>query len=185
MKRVTAAVVFAGLCLPGVSLPSCAFAHGASRLKLTESVEINAPAAKVWKLIGNFQDMSWLPGVVKTTGSGGNDPSKAKRELTLQSGATIDESLDKYDAASMTYSYFMDKVDLKVLPVSDYSATLVVTPDGAKSRVVWRAAFFRGDQNFNPPPALNDDAATKAVEAIYKPGLAALKKKAEAPEATN
>ncbi len=185
MKRVTAAVMVVGLCLSGVYLPSAAFAHGASRLKLTESVEINAPAAKVWKLIGNFHDMSWLPGVVKTTGSGGNDPQNAKREITLQGGATIDESLDKYDAASMTYSYFMDKVDLKVLPVSDYSATLVVTPEGDKSRVVWRGAFFRADQNFNPAPALNDDAANKAVDAIYKSGLAALKKKAEAPEATN
>lgn len=180
MKRVTAALMVAGLCLP-----SAAFAHGASRLKLTESVDIDAPAAKVWKLIGNFQDMSWLPGVAKTTGSGGNDPGKAKRVLTLQSGATINESLDRYDAASMSYSYFMDKVDLKVLPVSDYSSTIIVTPEGDKSHVVWRAAFFRGDQNFNPPPALSDDAATKAVDAIYKPGLAALKKKAEAPGATN
>jgi len=180
MKRVTAALMVAGLCLP-----SAAFAHGASRLKLTESVEINAPAARVWKLIGNFHDMSWLPGVVKTTGSGGNDPGKAKRELTLQGGATIDESLDRYDADNMTYSYFMDKVDVKVLPVSDYSSTLVVMPDGDKTRVTWRAAFFRADQNFNPPPGLDDDAATKAVDAIYKPGLAALKTKAETPGATN
>lgn len=177
--------MFVGVCLPAFYASSSAEAHGASRLKLTESVEINAPAAKVWQIIGNFHDMSWLPDVTKTTGGGGNDPDTAKRQLTLQGGATIDESLYKYDAAEMSYSYTIDKVDLKVLPVSDYSATLVVVPEGNKSRVEWRGAFFRADQNFNPPPALNDDAANRAVDAIYKSGLAALKKKVEAPEATN
>lgn len=177
--------LFAAL-IVGLGLPSLAFAHGASRLKLTEAVEINAPAAKVWKVIGDFHNMSWLPGVVKTTGTGGNTPDVAKREITLKGGATIDESLYKYDPESMSYSYYIDKVDVKVLPVTNYSSTLVVLPEGNdKTRVEWRGAFFRGDPLFNPPPALNDDAATKAVGAIYRSGLAALKKKVEAPEATN
>jgi hypothetical protein len=180
MKRWCCAALLVGL-----AVPSAAFAHGASRLKLTEGVEINAPAAKVWKVIGDFHDMSWLPAVAKTTGAGGNDPDAAKRELTLKSGATIEESLYKYDAESMSYSYYIDKVDLKVLPVSNYSSTLIVIPEGNKSRVEWRGAFFRGDPLFNPPADLNDEAATKAVDAIYLSGLAALKKKVEASEATN
>lgn len=175
---------FAAL-LIGLALPSIAFAHGASRLKLTEAVEINAPAAKVWQVIGNFQDMSWLPGVVKTTGKGGNGPEVAKRELTLKNGATVEESLYKYDAEAMSYSYSIDKVDVKVLPVTNYSSTLIVLPEGNKSKVEWRGAFFRADPLFDPPPALNDDAATKAVTALYRSGLDALKKKVEASEATN
>lgn len=171
--------------LLGLVAPSVAFAHGASRLKLTEFVEIDAPAAKVWQVIGNFHDMSWLPIVAKTTGAGGNEPDVAKRELTLKSGAKIEESLYKYDAEAMSYSYFMDKVDVKVLPVTNYSATLVVLPEGSKSKVEWRGAFFRADPLFNPPPGLDDAAATKAVTALYVPGLAALKKKVEAGEATN
>ncbi|MGB8277739.1 MAG: SRPBCC family protein [Methylovirgula sp.] len=168
-----------------LALPSMAYGHGASRLKLTEAVEIDAPAAKVWQVIGNFQDMSWLPGVVKTTGKGRNEPEVAKRELTLKNGATVEESLYKYDAEAMSYSYSIDKVDVKVLPVTNYSSTLIVLPDGNKSRVEWRGAFFRADPLFDPPPALNDDAATKAVTALYRSGLAALKKKVEASEATN
>lgn len=41
--------------------PLAASAHGPSRQKVTESVEINAPADKVWAVIGNFQDMGWHP----------------------------------------------------------------------------------------------------------------------------
>ena len=44
-------------------------------------MEINAPADKVWAVIGNFQDMSWLPPVEKTEGTGGNEPDKATRVL--------------------------------------------------------------------------------------------------------
>ncbi|HEY1736787.1 MAG TPA: SRPBCC family protein, partial [Methylovirgula sp.] len=150
---------FAALSASLVMVPALAFAHGASRLKVTESVEINAPAAAVWKAVGNFHDMSWLPGVVSTTGPGDNQPEVAKRVITLKGGATVEESLYKYDAEGMSYSYAIDKVDLKVLPVSNYSSTLAVTPDGDKTKVEWRGAFFRGDPNFNPPPNLNDDAA--------------------------
>lgn len=181
MKAMRFATVLASL----VCIPAVAFAHGASRLKETESIEINAAAAKVWKVIGNFHDMSWLPGVVSTTGPGDNTPNVAKRTITLKGGATVDETLYKYDASAMSYSYAIDKVDLKVLPVTNYSSTLVVLPDGDKSKVEWRGAFFRGDPNFNPPPNLSDDAATKAVGDLYKAGLAGLKKKVESSEATN
>ena len=49
-----------------------ALAHGPTRQKAKEIVTINASPDKVWKVIGNFQDMSWLPGVKSTTGTGGN-----------------------------------------------------------------------------------------------------------------
>ena len=48
--------------------PTLASAHGPSRQKVTETVEINAPADKVWAVIGNFQDMSWHPAVAKLEG---------------------------------------------------------------------------------------------------------------------
>ena len=49
------------------------FAHGPSRQKVTETIEIAAPAEKVWAVIGNFQDLSWLPAVAKTEGTGDNE----------------------------------------------------------------------------------------------------------------
>lgn len=161
--------------------PSALWAHGPSRQKTTEKIEINAPPEKVWAVVGDFHDMSWLPGVAKTLGSGGNEPDVAKRQIVLDSGATIDESLYKYDAAQMSYSYRIDTVDVKIFPVNNYSATIIVLPaEGGKSTVEWRGAFYRGYPNNDPPPELNDDAALKAVTTLYRAGLENLKKKVEA-----
>jgi hypothetical protein len=167
-------IAAAGLAVSGAQ------AHGPSRQKVTESIEINAPAAQVWKLIGNFQDMSWANGVAKTTGTGGNEPNNATRVITLTSGAQITQDLERYDAAGMSYGYFTDKIDVKVLPVNDYSGVISVQADGNNSKVTWEAAFYRGYMNNDPPPNLNDDAAMKAVTNLLKTDLAALKKKVEA-----
>jgi hypothetical protein len=165
-----------------LALPHAGWAHGPSRQKITETIQIDAPPAKVWATIADFHDLSWLPGVAKTTGEGGNEPDAAKRQLTLDGGATIDESLYKYDAAGMSYSYRIDNVDVKVLPVNNYSATIIVLPaEGGKSTVEWRGAFYRGYPNNDPPPELNDEAALKAVGKVYRAGLDSLKKKSRRP----
>jgi len=160
------------------ALATAAAAHGPTRQKVTKSVEVNAPAAKVWSLIGNFQDMSWHPAVEKTEGSGGNEPG-AKRTLTLKGGGTIEEALTKYDAGH-SYAYEITNVDVKVLPVQNYSSSLRVEEDGGKTTVTWRGAFYRGYLNNDPPPELNDEAAVKAVTGVYEAGLAAIKKAMEA-----
>lgn len=170
----------ASMAVAAVSMSSLSWAHGPTRQKVSESVEINAPAAKVWSVIGNFQDMNWADGVAKTTGKGGNAVN-ATRTLTLTSGATIDQDCTFYDAATMTYGYFTDKVDVKVLPVNDYSGRISVTADGAdKSKVSWEAAFYRGFMNNDPPPELSDDAALKAVTKTVRASLDGLKQKVEA-----
>ena len=153
-------------------------AHGPTRRKIQESVEINAPADKVWAVVGNFQDMSWLPPVEKTEGKGGNE-AKATRTLTLKGGATVVEELSKYSADKKSYSYRIDKVDVKTLPVNDYSSTIEVEGDGSKSKVTWKGAFYRGYMNNDPPPELNDEASKKAVQGLYRAGLDNLKSKVE------
>ncbi len=168
---------------------NAALAHGPTRQKVRETMTINAAPDKVWKVMGDFQDLSWLPGVKSTTGTGGNsiDPKNddnevARRTVTLEGGGVIDEGLYKYDAAAHAYSYRIDKVDPKVLPVNDYSSTISVEPaDGGKSSTVtWKGAFYRGYMNNDPPPDMDDTASKAAVDKIYKAGLENLKKRAEA-----
>lgn len=171
-------IVLAALSLAAFA-PSVALAHGPSRQKVTEKIEINAPADKVWAVLGNFQDLNWHPAIAKTEGTGDNTPDQAKRRLTLKSGGTIDEVLVKYDAKEFTLGYRIEQVDVKVLPVNNYSSTLTVTPAGDKSVVEWKGAFYRGYPNNDPPPELSDEAALKAVTGIYKSGLEALKAKVE------
>jgi hypothetical protein len=162
-------------------LPIVADAHGPSRQKVVESVEINAPAAKVWARIGNFQDIGWLPPVAKTEGQGGNEPDKATRHIILKDGGTVDEELYKYSTDPMMYAYRISKVDVKVLPVNDYSSQIYVTSEGdGKTKVEWHGAFYRGYMNNDPPPELSDEASAKAVSGLYRAGLDALKKELEA-----
>ncbi|GLS42457.1 SRPBCC family protein [Methylobacterium sp. C25] len=153
-------------------------AHGPSRQKVSEEVEINAPADKVWAVVGNFQDGSWIPVVEKTEGKGGNEV-KATRTLHLKGGATVDEELAKYDAGKKTFMYRINKVDVKVLPVNDYSSTIEVEDAGGKTKVTWKGAFYRGYMNNDPPPELNDEASKKAVSGLYRASLDNLKAKVE------
>lgn len=170
--RFGAALVMAAL----LAVPAAA--HGPSRQKISEKVEINAAPDKVWAVIGNFQDMSWHPAIEKTAGTGGSDVG-ASRTLTLKGGATIEEKLNKYNKDGRSYGYEISKVDVKVLPVHDYSSTIVVEDAGGKSVVEWKGAFYRGYMNNDPPPELSDEAAKKAVTGVYRAGLDALKAKIE------
>ena len=157
-------------------LPGLAFAHGPTRQKVTLSADVAAAPADVWAVIGNFQDMSWHPAVFSSTGDGGNEID-ATRVLTLgqEGGPTIAEVLYKYDAEKMTYSYRITDVKVEVLPVTNYSSHLTVTPtDTGGSHIEWRGAFYRGYPNNDPPPELNDDAAIAAVSGVYQAGLDAL-----------
>ncbi len=161
-----------------IALTGVADAHGPTRQKTQQQVEINATPDKVWKVVGNFQDASWIPIVEKTEGSGGNDKD-ATRKLTLKGGATVEEVLDTYDASGFTYHYRITNVDVKVLPVTNYSSKITVKADGDKSTVTWWGAFYRGYPNNDPPAELTDEAAIKAVNELYQAGLANLKDKVE------
>lgn len=155
-------------------LPLAAQAHGPSRLKVSESITINAPAAAVWARIGNFDALKdWHPAVESSTADKGNEEGSV-RIVKLKGGGEISETLNKHDAAAMRYTYRVrDGGD--ALPVTNYSSTIEVKPDGDKSIVEWRGAFYRGYPNNDPPPAKNDAAAEKAVTAVYTSGLAHLK----------
>ncbi|MCX7097314.1 MAG: SRPBCC family protein [Methylococcales bacterium] len=168
-----------------------ASAHGPVRQKAEEQITINAPAQKVWDIIKNYGDMSWLPAVFNTTSEGGNTKG-ATRVLTLKDGGTITEELKKYDDAKMSYAYKITDmstaktinhagVDEKVpvLPVDNYSASIEVEAKGDTSVVNWTAGYYRAYTNNNPPAEMNEETANAAVTSILKTGLISLKTLAE------
>ena len=112
------------------ALPSLSFAHGPTRLKTVETIEISAPPAEVWGVIKDFNGMpNWHPAIKESTCEGCNEVG-ANRVLTLQSGGMIKENLEKYDEEGMRFFYRITEVDPKVLPVNNYSAWLIVEDDG-------------------------------------------------------
>jgi mxaD protein len=168
-----------------------AHAHGPVRQKAEEEILIDAPAEKVWGIIKDYGDMSWHPGIKSVTNQEGNKKG-AIRVLTLNDGGTINEELKKYDEAKMSYSYKITEMStaktithsgaeekVPVLPVDNYAATIEVEPQGDKSKVSWKAAYYRAYMNNNPPAEMNEEAANTAVTAVLKQGLANLKTLAE------
>ena len=151
------------------------FAHGPTRQKVSEKIIIEAEPEQVWNVVKNFHDMSWHPAVAETTGEGANEPG-ATRKLTLGTGGEINEVLEKYIEEEKKYFYRITEVDVKVLPVNNYSSWLIVREaEGGATEVEWKGAFYRGYQNNNPPPELSDEAAVNAVTGVYQGGLEKLK----------
>lgn len=160
------------------AIAACAaLAHGPSRLKVTQSVTVNAEPAKVWATIKDFNGMpAWHPAVAESSATDGNKVGSL-RTLTLKGGGKVIEELEEYDDARMLMKYRMKE---GVLPVTNYAATLMVKPgDGGKAVVEWRGGFYRGYPNNDPPPDQNDEAAEKAITGVYQSGLANLKQLVE------
>lgn len=152
-------------------------AHGPTRQKVSETIVIEAPAATVWARIQDFAALKdWHPAVADSPADKGNTVGSV-RSLKLKGGGELVETLEAYDAAQMRYSYRAKNGG--ALPVTNYTSTIRVTGDGARSQVEWRGAFYRGYPNNDPPPDQNDEAAVRAVTAVYQSGLANLKKLVE------
>ncbi len=173
---------------------SISFAHGPSRVKVEESIVIDASADKVWELIKDYDKLhTWLPAVESSVAQGGNEDG-ATRVLTLKGGGTITEELKSYKADKRSIKYKItemstaktvhhelsgEDVDVPVLPVNNYSATIKVKDKDGKAQVIWKAAFYRAFLNNEPPAEMNEEAGMAAVTSVFKAGLENLKSIAE------
>ncbi|MGY0193722.1 SRPBCC family protein [Leptothrix sp. BB-4] len=173
-RRHLAAI--AGLLVAATSLGAAA--HGPTRQKVTEKIEIDAPPAKVWGLIRNFDALKdWHPAVASSPADKGNEVGSV-RTLTLKGGGGLIETLEHHDDAQMRYAYRAK--DGGALPVTNYTSQIQVSDaGGGKSGVEWRGAFYRGYPNNDPPPDQNDEAAVAAITGVYQAGLKQLKSLAE------
>lgn len=155
-----------------------ALAHGPTRQKVVEKVTIDAPATAVWDKLKSFDALAqWHPAVAASPADKGNAVGSV-RTIALKGGGELVETLEGYSEDQRRYTYRAK--DGGALPVTNYTSTIQVTPDGdAKSVVEWRGAFYRAFPGNDPPPDKNDDAAVKAVTGVYQTGLANLKKAIE------
>ena len=173
-------------------LPAIVWAHGAPRLKVEESITINAAPEKVWAVVKDFGGLAaWHPAVEKSEATG--NEKGATRKLTLVGGGTIDEKLKKVDEEKMTVMYQITGMsnsgevddhgephEVPVVPVSKYKAWISVTAKDGGSEVKWWGKFFRAYHGKHHPPAeLDDKAAKGAVSGIYTSGLESLKAQLE------
>src|ERR1700694_2547249 len=149
-------------------------------LTASKTVTIDAPAAKVWLTVKDFNGLNtWHPAVATDEiVEGTNNTRGAVRVLTLKGGGTIKEKLLAFNPAGRSFTYAIVE---GVLPVSGYTATLVVKPVGKnKSRVTWTGHFKRKNVGDNPPDNENDKTAVDTISGVYQGGWDNQKKIAEA-----
>jgi len=155
-------------------------AHGGTRQKVSESIEINAAPDAVWSIIKNFGDAKWMPSVASSTSHAGEN-GVTIRELTLKKGGVIKEELKEADDASKTLKYRIheEPASCEVFPTNNFSATIAVSAAGAGSKVEWTSAAYRCFTPNNPPPGQDEKAAIEAMTNLSKESLANLKALAE------
>jgi|SRR5450631_3130224 mxaD protein len=165
----------------GPVLLACGYAWAAAPpLTTSKTVTIDAPATKVWHMVKDFDGLNtWHPAVATDEiVEGKNNAAGAVRVLTLKGGGTIKEKLLVFNTAGRSFKYAIVE---GVLPVSGYTATLVVKPAGKnKSSVTWTGHFKRKNVGENPPDNENDKTAVDTISGVYQGGLDNLKKIAEA-----
>jgi hypothetical protein len=141
-----------------------AFSAAATAAEVTETVDTTASPKTVWKLVGKFDGIvDWLPGVASSPADKGSKVGSV-RTITLKAPGdpTVVETLTAHKGHS--YSYKIDKVDPKVLPVTGYTSTISVTKTPTGSTVSWHG-------NFTPAGGADEAAADKAVSGLYRSGL--------------
>jgi mxaD protein len=148
-----------------------AYAHGPTPQKAKESITINAPVAKVWEAIKQFDAIAnWHPDLKKSEGDGKNQ-SGGLRTLTFKNDASLVEELDYYSDQEHEYSYRLKTENTSAFPTSSHSVEIkVVHGDMADTSVV---------TGNTPPENLNDEAAVKAMTKFFQDGLNSLKTKVE------
>lgn len=139
-------------------------AQAATAIDINETVTTTASPQKVWALIGKFDAIhDWLPGAVSSPADKG-DTVGSVRVITLKAPGdpTVTEQLMAHGADS--YSYRIEKVDPKVLPVMGYASTISVAPASGGSVVTWHGSF-------QPAGGADDATARKAMTGVYRAGL--------------
>lgn len=161
-------------------LPALCLAHGPSRQKVQEEIEIDAPPAKVWGLIKDFCSIKdWHPMVTDCESDKGTEED-AVRVITLESGAKIKEQLARYFPDRRKFQYMMTEPNPDAFPINTHGTGITVKDNGSGGSLVeWKGAFYRAYPGPNPPPELSDEAGHKKLTEFYRSGLENLKKLAE------
>ena len=107
------------------------------------STVINAPAAKVWERVRDFNGLpKWHPGIRESRIENGEPSDKVGcvRDFRLQNGDRIREKLLGLSDYDMFCTYAILE---SPMPLTDYIATLRLTPvsDGDRTFAEWTAEF--------------------------------------------
>ena len=116
---------------------------------------IAAPAEKVWAVIADFGDTSWMPGGGGNVELVGSGPGMAR--IINAGDQKIHEVLESADDASQTLVYTIPEG--VPFPVTDYRSTIQVTGDASSSELAWGCTF--------EPDGVDEAQVTTMIEGMY------------------
>lgn len=115
---------------------------------------IAAPADKVWAVVADFGNTSWMPGGggnVEVVGSG---PGMSR--IISAGDQKIFEVMQSSDDATRTLVYTIDEG--VPFPVTGYRSTMVVSGDDASAELEWSCSF---------EPEGDEAQVTQMIEGMY------------------
>ncbi len=173
-----AAALFAGL------LTAPAWAHGPTPQQLSRDLTVSAPVEAVWEVLRDPAAIArWHPDVQEAIVEG--EIPGAKRTATFSNGEALTDGIDVVNDETKLIRWRLSAENHEALPISFYTNTLSVSPEGEGAKIVWRASFFRADTTNEPEERFSDAAAIAAMEAYVDHGLEGLKAAAEKPAASS
>ena len=111
--------------------------------KCAEAI-INRPAGEIWARIGNFTDISWIPGSEEARATMDGDRRTVRRDAWDKIGFSLTQRLTNHDDALYTYSYVLpapvsfEKIVGRALIAHAIDGTLKVTQlSETQSHVTW------------------------------------------------
>ncbi|HEU4431022.1 MAG TPA: SRPBCC family protein [Myxococcota bacterium] len=128
------------------------------------SDRINAPADRVWDLVGDFGGIGRFSKGFKSVASTGSGVG-AIRTITLPNDVELQERCELLDAARRTLDY---SIVAGPLPVSGYLARIQLFEDGEGTRIEWSSTF--------EPKGIPEAQAVAMIEGVYKGGIAGIKR---------
>ena len=136
-----------------------------SEVKVSESID--APAAKVWGLLGDFGGVTKWGGSMLQSCTVEGSGVGAVRTIGLPGGMSIQERCEGYDDAGRALTYSI--IGKSPIPIRNYRSTCRVVETGPNScRVDWEGSF--------EPDGVPEDQAQNLVRGIYTGGISGVRK---------
>jgi hypothetical protein len=129
---------------------------------------IDAPIAKVWSVVSDFGDVSYVGDAVKECTIDGEGLG-CVRTIEMAAGGLVEERLDAYNDDGCRFAYSIVNDASCPLPFEGYSSRFSLRPLGpSATELEWH-----GD--FQPKGDASEEDATNVVSAIYAGGISGIK----------
>ncbi len=135
-------------------------------ISVSMSTGLDASAADVWKVVGDFGGIDFLSAIASASVKG--EGIGAVRTLTLagEEGGAITERLDALDNEGMSITYSIIE---SPLPIDNYSSKMTVSEsEEGKTTFTWSSTFTA--------KGISDEEAKAFVEGFYNGGINDLQK---------